>query len=168
MFASADTYRHLSAYEYARPLHHINTKSARRKDQCLELDASWQLGALKILAPEDVPNSTKFDEIRRVGGELAESWWRVGGLGSTCSQKTISRMWAASDTVCIGTPAAIWPTGEAPADKTCVHKFQHFQLQTWNYVYLVLDWQTVWQFSTSSHRNTLSLVLIGNPKFNYV
>ena len=92
MFASADTYRHLSAYEYARPLHHINTKSARRKDQCLELDASWQLGALKILAPEDVPNSTKFDEIRRVGGELAESWWRVGGLGSTCSQKTISRM----------------------------------------------------------------------------
>jgi hypothetical protein len=74
MFASADTYRHLSAYEYARPLHHI-TKSARRKDQCLELDASWQLGALKILAPEDVPNSTKFDEIRRVGGELVESWW---------------------------------------------------------------------------------------------
>lgn len=136
MFASADTYRHLSAYDYAKPLHHINTKSARRKDQCLKLDASWQLGALKILAkPED---ATKFAEIRR----NSMCWWRVGGLGglgSTCSQKTISRMWAASDTVCIGTPAAISPTGEAPADKTCVHKFQ---LQTWNYVYSVLDCQT--------------------------
>ena len=94
MFASADTYRHLSAYEYARPLHHINTKSARRKDQCLELDASWQLGALKILAPEDVPNSTKFDVLveswRRVGGELVDSVRRAAKRRSVACEQLLT------------------------------------------------------------------------------
>ena len=62
---------------------------------------------------------------------LWKSWWQkdhrkaFDDAGWTCwtKQCTISLMWAASDTVCIGTPAAIWPLGLAPADKTCDTSF---------------------------------------------
>ena len=73
--------------------------------QCLELEASWKVCALNIL--------------RR----SRSKWWRSKPTEleqklPTAKQHTISLMWVASETVCIGSPAAIWPAGEAPADKT--------------------------------------------------
>ena len=73
--------------------------------QCLELEASWKVCALNIL--------------RR----SRSKWWRSKPTEleqklPKAKQHTISLMWVASETVCIGSPAASWPAGEAPADKT--------------------------------------------------
>ena len=70
--------------------------------QCLELEASWKVCALNIL--------------RR----SRSKWWRSKPTEleqklPKAKQHTISLMWVASETVCIGSPAASWPAGEAPS-----------------------------------------------------